>query len=296
MWDNPILWREACTWAYGRKVVLIRVVYWLLFALSAAALYLALETGASGAVRAHTSLVPQAAIPVGMFLLVSLVIINALAVTSITSERDGQSLDLLLVTDLTPKEFVFGKLGGVMWITRDLIGLSVAICVYLWWREAVSLENLTYWVGGLAMMIVFVAMLGVHCGITYANSRTAIGASLGVVFFLFLGVITCIAMMISFSGSFQTQLLPFLAFLLGGGVGMYATLGSRNPSPAILAASLIVPFATFFAITSFVLRNQELTVFLVTVSAYGFTTAAMMIPAISEFDIAMGRTSTAGDE
>ena len=83
---------------------------------------------------------------------------------------------------------------------------------------------------------------------------------------------------------------------MGGGVGLYVSLGSRNPSTAILAASLIVPFATFFAITSFVLRNRELTVFLVTVSAYGFTTAAMMVPAISQFDIAMGRTKTAGDE
>jgi len=32
-------------------------------------------------------------------------------------------------------------------------------------------------------------------------------------------------------------------------------------------------------------------VFLVTVAAYGFTTAAMMIPAVYEFDVEMGRTS-----
>ncbi len=296
VWDNPVLWREACTWAYGRKIVLIRVIYWLLFALAATALYLTLSTTAGEIARGQPALIPRTAVPVGMFLLVSLVMINALAVTSITSERDGQSLDLLLVTDLTPREFVFGKLGGVMWITRDIIGLSVVICGSLWWQGTISLENLAYLLGGLAVMIVFVAMLGVHCGMSYANSRTAIGVSLGVVFFLFLGVITCIAMMISFSGSFQTQLLPFLAFLVGGGVGLYVSLGSRNPSTAILAASLIVPFATFFAITSFLLRNRELTVFLVTVSAYGFTTAAMMVPAISQFDIAMGRTKTAGDE
>ena len=35
--------------------------------------------------------------------------------------------------------------------------------------------------------------------------------------------------------------------------------------------------------------------FLVTVAAYGFTTAAMLVPAIYEFDVATGRT-TAGEE
>jgi hypothetical protein len=32
-------------------------------------------------------------------------------------------------------------------------------------------------------------------------------------------------------------------------------------------------------------------VFLVTLAAYGFTTAALLIPAVYEFDVEMGRTS-----
>ena len=67
-------------------------------------------------------------------------------------------------------------------------------------------------------------------------------------------------------------------------------LGIRNPSTAICVASLLVPFATFYAITSFILE-YTLSVFLVTAAAYGFTTAALMIPAIYEFDVEMGRTS-----
>ena len=79
-------------------------------------------------------------------------------------------------------------------------------------------------------------------------------------------------------------------------MGLYVALGIRNPSPAITLASLSLPFATFFAITSFLLRNQEMTVFLVVAVAYGFATAAMLVPAVYEFDIAMGRTKAAGDE
>ena len=96
--------------------------------------------------------------------------------------------------------------------------------------------------------------------------------------------------MIAFSGSFQAQLQPFLAFTLGGGVGLYVALGARNPSTAIGVASFLCPFATFYAITSFFL-NYTLGVFLVAAGAYGFATAAMLIPAIYEFDVATGRTT-----
>ena len=46
----------------------------------------------------------------------------------------------------------------------------------------------------------------------------------------------------------------------------------------------------------FVLGDRELTIFLVLASTYGFTTAAMLVPAIAEFDIAMGRTKHQGEE
>ena len=219
----------------------------------------------------------------------SLVLVNAQAVTSVTTERDMQALDLLLVTDLSPKEFVFGKLGGIFYNTKEMIVLPMALCAYLWFEGEISGENLLYLLGGLAVMDAFVAMLGVHAGMSYSNSRTAIGVSLGTVFFLFVGIATCMRMMIAFS-SFHWQIQPFLAFMLGGSVGLYAALGSRNPSVAIGVASVVTPIATFWAITSFLLQ-YTLSVFLVTVATYGFATAAMLVPAIFEFDVATGRTA-----
>ncbi len=38
-----------------------------------------------------------------------------------------------------------------------------------------------------------------------------------------------------------------------------------------------------------------LAAFLVTVATYGFTTAAILVPAIFEFDVATGRTGAGGD-
>ncbi len=287
VWDNPIIWREMATWAYGRKVLAIRLAYLTMVALAVASLHgmLISPQGLQGA-GASLVLVP-------LFVL-SLVLVNAQAVTSITTERDVRALDLLLVTDLTAKEFVFGKLGGVLYNTKEMILAPMALCVYLWFARALGGENLVYLLGGLLVMNIFVAMLGVHSGMTYDNSRTAIGVSLGTVFFLFVGIATCMRMMIAFSGSFHWQIQPFLAFMLGGGVGLYAALGSRNPSLAIGVASMLAPIATFWAITSFLLQ-YTLSVFLVTVATYGFATAALLVPAIFEFDVATGRTTGADD-
>jgi ABC-type Na+ efflux pump permease subunit len=293
VWDNPILWRETQTRPYGHKVTAVRAGYLLLWAMVLLGLHglLPAETwlDAGGPLA---GLAPAAARGLVPLFFVSLVIINALAVTTITVERDGRSLDSLLVTDLSPPEFLFGKLGGVLWITKEMVIGPLLLCIYLWYQGGIALENLIYVTGGLLVLDIFVAVLGLHCGMTYTDSRTAIGASLGAVFFLFLGVVTCIVLMISFSGSFHGQLAPFLALNLGGSAGLYVSLGWRNPSPAIGWSSLLLPFLTFYAITSY-LEGYTLAVFLVIAATYGFATAAMVIPALSEFDVAMGRTTTA---
>lgn len=286
VWDNPIIWREICTWAYGRRVLVIRLAYLALFAVAATALY-SFVNSAEGLTRGNAAM---ALVPL---FVVSLLLVNVQAVTSLTSERDVKALDLLLVTDITSNEFVFGKLGGVFFNAKEMVILPVLLCVYLWYpAREISLENLIYLVGGYLVMNVFASMLGVHSGMTYANSRTAIATSLGTVFFLFIGVYVCIRMMIAFSGSFQFQLLPFAALIFGGGVGLFVALGSRNPSAAMALASGLCPFATFYAITSSMIQPpQTLGVFLTIAATYGFTTAAMLIPALYEFDVATGRTT-----
>lgn len=294
VWDNPVLWREVCTWAYGRKVLVIKGVYWLLFALVALAIYSSIQSGAAYQ-RASETIIPPTAQPLAPFFLLSLVIINALAVTAITNERDGGSLDLLLVTDLTPREFLFGKMLGVAYVTWEMLVAPLVLCLALFVAGAMTKENLFYLSMALVVMDIFVVTLGVHTGMNYANSKTAIGISLGSVFFLFLGVVTLIMFMISFSGSFQTQLAPFLAFIVGGSVGLFVTLGIRNPSSAIGWASLGLPFATFLAVTYFLIDHVA-AAFIWTVAAYSFTTAAMLIPALYEFDIATGRSRVAGEE
>ncbi|MCE5303606.1 MAG: ABC transporter permease [Planctomycetaceae bacterium] len=280
VWDNPVIWREIRTWAYGRRILVVRLVYGLLFGLAVVSVWTSGVGSAS-----------QGLVAVGLLGLLSLVLVNAQAVTSLTSERDVGALDLLLVTDLTPKEIVFGKLGGVFYNTKEMVLLPMLLCVGGWTVGWLTFEHLLYLLGGLAVLYAFAATVGLHAGMTYANSGAAVATSLGTIFFLSVGVAVCMRIMLAFSGSFQAQFLPFFAFMVFGGAGLYAVLGVRNPSPAIGLASFLCPFATFYAITSYLL-DSTLAVFMVTVAAYGFTTAAMLVPALCEFDVATERAAT----
>lgn len=292
VWDNPVLWREMCTWAYGRKILFIRLAYWLLAAFVFFACYSLISSGAATRATADAAVtIADTAKPVAPFILVSLVMINALAVTSVTNERDGRALDLLRVTDISPKEFLFGKMFGVLYVSLDMVLLPIAVCVYLCFSGALSLENLAYIIIGLLVLNVFVAVLGLHSGMSYAGSRQAIGVSLGTVFFLFLGIVTAMVMMVSFTGNVEAQLTPFLACIVGGAIGLYVALGWNTPSPALVLASALLPLAMFYSITSLLLKNY-LSVIIVVAFTYGFATTAMIVPRLSEFIIAMGRAKT----
>jgi len=290
VWQNPILWREICTWAYGRKVVVIRVAFALFFLLIAAAIHAQIQSEVAFEPAGRVSrALPSVTIPLAALGVVSLVLVNALAVNSITGERDGLALDLLLVTDLSPREFVYGKLLGIFYVAKEMILLPVGLLVYLAMAGVMTYENMVYAIAGSLLLYGFATMLGIHSGLNYVASRTATLASLGTIFFLCVGIAICMTIMVSFRGAFQLQLAPFLVMILGGGAALYAALGYRNPSSAIFAASFALPLITFYAITQFLLQTDHLNVFFALAVGYGFTIAAMMIPALSEFDVSLER-------
>ncbi len=283
VWNNPIVWREIRTHAYGRRNLIVSAVYLLLAAMSFVAVHSLFAGGAApSAARLAGPLVP-------LFIL-SLLLVNAQAVTSLTSERDGGTFVLLLVSDISPKEFVWGKLGGAFYNMRLMVVIPFLLCAYVWYLGGMTALHAFFLFTGMAVLYFFSAMVGVHIGMQYENTRSSLASSLGVIFFLFVGIGTCIWMMLAFSGSFESQLQPFLAFMLGGGVGLYLALGLRNPSAAIALASFILPPATFYAITCFLL-GQYHWVYLAMTGAALFTIVAMLIPAIDEFDTVTGRTT-----
>lgn len=284
VWNSPVIWREMKTKAYGRKVILIKLAY---LAIAAFAIYSILSA------PPESSLVLGMISPAGAAFvalsLLTMLLVNAQAVTSLTTERDAGTLELLLVTDVTAKEFILGKLGGVLYNSKELILTPLLFVAWYSVQGIISVENLFYIGLGFLTLVLFAAMLGLHSGLSYGISRTAIANSLGTVFFLFVGIFICMILILQTRASFGLQLPSFLVFILGGSLGLWASLTHRNPSPALTLAAGILPFCTFYAITSFLL-GQTLGVCLFVVAAYGFTVIAMLVPAVSEFDTALGRS------
>lgn len=283
VWDNPILWREVRTRAYGSRTFVARIVYFLLFCVAAFALRSTLATTA-------VPTFAQLAAPTIPLILLSMFLLNAQAIASMTSERDLGAFALLLASDLSPKEFVYGKLFGAFYNMKEAVVFPLLLCGYLGWKDAIAPSTAVFLFLGICVLYLFVATIGVHIGLQYENTRSAAATSLGVVFFLFVGVAVCMWTMLAFSGSFEAQLQPFLAFMIGGGVGLYAALGARNPSKALAVASFALPPATFYAATSFLLGKPAL-VFISVATAYFFASLAMLIPAVDEFDVATGRST-----
>lgn len=282
VWDNPVLWREIRTRAHGRTMTLVRAAWLALFAVAVAGVAAEARSARPDRLAVAMAVVPTA--------VASLLAVAALAVTSITTERDRGALDLLLVSDLEPGEFVWGKLLGVLAAAREIVILPLLLGLALVVLGIATPEDGGYMLVGMAVLLFFAAVLGLYAGLTHDASRRAIAVALGTVAFLCLGVATAMRIMVAFGASFELQLAPFLAVIVGGAIGLYAALSSRNPSPAVGWASALLPALTFVAITGF-LQGGTLQVFLVVCAAYGFATAALLVPAIGAFDLLTGRTT-----
>lgn len=287
IWDRPIIWREMKTRAYGRRVVLIKAAYVLLVLCIAWLL-----PAAQASVEPGDKLTPVAMAFVGLSLL-SILLLNAQSVTALTTEKDMKTLELLLVTDVTAKEFIFGKLGGILYNTRELILAPLLILGYAWGlglMPGFTLEYFIYLTIGFIALTLFAAMLGLHSGLSHDSSRAAIANSLGTVFFLFVGIMIFMILLVEARSSFAIQFQSFLVFIGFGSIGLYASLTHKNPSPALTIAAGVLPFLTFYAITEYLLGGSLGVCLWVTV-AYGFATIAMLIPSVSDFDVALGRTT-----
>jgi ABC-type transport system involved in multi-copper enzyme maturation permease subunit len=301
---HPILWREIRTRAYGRRLVLVKVAYLVACGLwGAYAFSLLDQPGGRVPFAAAYGLVPIA--------ILALVLVSAQAVSAITTERDLRSLDLLLVTDLTPREFIFGKLGGIAVNSAFYLLPPLALAGYYAWRGLLAsapaghpeliaitrnLQTLGCVIGTLLVLTAFTMVLGVHVGLRNENSRTAVVHALGTVFFLSVGTLVCI-WLILINGRFEYQWSSFVWFLIAGVGGLWWVLNGERPSRALTLASWACPFAMFYAVLNVLIgkpgteqSSEPWLPFLVIAVAFGLAIAAMLVPLLSEFDLALGRT------
>lgn len=360
VWANPILWREMRTLAYGRMPLLVKCAYFLvLFLVCYYAIAPLWSSEGAGQFAAAWGLLPVS--------ILSLLLVSAQAVTAITSERDIRALDLLLVTDLSPKEFIFGKLWGILYNTKEyLLPPLILAGIYAWFgflatprnfyqglyleqqarssitqqdkpsplafgevrRQAVwsrgvgsgidqtseasaadmdqdwlfkNLEAFVFLGTGTVVILAFAIVLGVHVALRNENTRVAIINALATVFFLSAGTMVCIYLIL-INGRFEYQWTSFIMFIAAGIGGLWWVLSGDRPSTALTVASWCCPLAMFYAVTNVLVAKpgseestDPLMPFVVAAGAFGFALAAMLVPLLSEFDVALGRTTGGGE-
>jgi ABC-type Na+ efflux pump permease subunit len=311
VWANPVLWREVATLAYGRRPLLVKLAYGIVLALI---LWFAVSElnrpGGRPSFAAAYGLVPIAVL--------SLLLVSAQAATSVTSERDTGALDVLLVTDISPREFVFGKLLGVLYNCKEYLIPPLLLALYYGVKGVLArtppgaptamvveanFGPLIAVLGALVVLFGFAVVLGLHVSLRNTNSRLAIANTLGTIFFLSVGTLICIYLIVVNGGSFANQWLSFISFLILGIGGLLYVLSADRPSPALTLASVACPLAMFYCVVNVLIgkpgtdeSSDALVPFLTLGAAFGFGIAAMLVPLLSEFDVALGRTTMPNEE
>jgi len=308
--ENPIFWRETRTLAYGRRPLLVKAAYAIVLVMLLWSALAKLSGGAVPEFAAAYGLVPLTVL--------SLLLVAAQSASSITSERDGGTLDVLLVTDVSPREFVFGKILGAIVNTKEYLLPPMVLAIYYgiagylartppeftgWERFQANLLPLVTLLGSLILMFAFVLALGIHVSLRVINSRLALANVLGTVFFLSVGTLIAIYLIVINGGSFANQWLSFISFLVLGIGGLWWVFTGNKPAPALSLAATACPLAMFYVVTNVLIAKpgttesaDPLVPFLVLAAAFGFTVYAMLLPLVTEFDVQLGRTTSANEE
>src|SRR5262249_16631491 len=147
-----------------------------------------------------------------------------------------------------------------------------------------SLEATAYLIVDVLIVMAFTLVLGVYIALRTQVSRLAIGQALGSVFFLSVGTLVCIYLIL-INVRFEYQWFSFCGFLIAGIGGLWWVLCYERPSTALLLASFACPPAVFYAVTNLLIGRpgtresaDPLMPFLVITSAFAFTVAAMLVP------------------
>ncbi len=301
VWENPVLWREIRTRAYGRKPLIIKTLFLVVIGILIWAAVRQLEAGNQQRAVESVSRFEMAWALVPMMVL-SFILLNAQAVTAITSERDLGALELLLVTQLTPAQFLFGKLGGILYNSKEMIIPPLLFLCWLGWRGYIPAESFIFVFVTTLVLLMFTMGLGVHVALRHVNTRLSIALSLGTIFFIFVCTFLCIYLIL-IGGQFEYQLTNFIFFLVIGIGGLWIVLSGDKPSNALFIASMVCPVGLFYAITNVMVGNvrtghgsDPLWPFLVVVSGFGFTIAAMFVPLLSEFQVAISASIPQEDD
>lgn len=195
VWHNPVSWRESVTGAAAGGGFLAR--YAVLGAGLAVAITLLILYGFGSLTLSETRawLFGIAAVEVG----IALFIATATAATSMTREKESNTLELLLSTPLTSKQIITGKIWGLVWAAGPMLlvpWLTVALFVLAGLLGSggriVPPETLITLPILLVAFTASCCMIGLQASIKSKKTLAAVFSSMGVVIFFVVITSSCV--------------------------------------------------------------------------------------------------------
>lgn len=203
-------------------------------------------------------------------------IVPSLTATAICSEREKQTLDVLLTTNMSPLSIILGKLISSVSKVLLLIICTLPIYAISFFIGGINFGNLL----GLSIFFIvntfFVGAIGIFISTVVKSSKAATATTYGIVLFLFVGIMIIGVMFMGFfafkmNSTVTDPKLPMFVYLspvtgfislltqqlgtFGGGMGMF------------YMPSLPIPFSDYGVYISIVVQIG-ITVVLVLLSAY----------------------------
>ncbi|HVS72016.1 MAG TPA: ABC transporter permease subunit [Phycisphaerae bacterium] len=189
VWANPVAWREAATRAGFSGRGLTRWMTILVGMVAAGGLLYAYLSGALGVDDARQVLMLLVVVEFS----VSLLVATNTSAAAVTKERESQTLDLLLVTPITSRYYIWGKLRGLVSFMLPFAAvptLTIALVVlcdllrqatghggreWVVWPEVVVELPLL-----LTVMLAWACMLGLQLSLKWSRTIVAVMASVAV--------------------------------------------------------------------------------------------------------------------
>ncbi len=187
VWNNPVAWREAATRAGFSGRGIARWVTILVGTAAAVVLLVFYHRGDLSVEETRRVLMGLVIVEFS----VSLLVATNTSAAAVTKERESQTLDLLLVTPITSRYYIWGKLRGLVSFMLPFAAVpTITIVLVVLYDLAFTLKSGGEWVVFpeniiampllLTALLAWACMLGLQLSLKWSRTIVAVMASVGV--------------------------------------------------------------------------------------------------------------------
>ncbi|PKM49486.1 MAG: hypothetical protein CVV02_15765 [Firmicutes bacterium HGW-Firmicutes-7] len=188
---NPILERELKTRMRTWKTPIMLMIYLLIISIVVALFFVINEQRymyGGGTFDPRMAIRIYNLIVVGQFIILMLVL-PAFTATAISGERERQTLDLMLCTDLSPWKIIFGKISAALAFVFLLIIAATPFMSIVFLFGGITIWEVVKVVLFYMVTAVLVSCIGLYCSARFKRVVTSIIVSYLIMGILFVGTV-----------------------------------------------------------------------------------------------------------